>query len=119
MAGNIVPAICSTNSIAAALQVDLALRHLQSRVEGKKERVKDVYTQNMTKKVNFMYAEGVSNACLTCSPDYRPAVVTCPFSTPFSGLLSIIGQYKEICVMVGNSIVYEKSPHMDEEDREL
>ncbi len=90
MAGNIVPAICSTNSIAAALQVDLALRHLQNGIEGREERVKDVYTQNMTKKVNFMYAEGVSRSCLTCSPDYRPAVVTYPFSKPFSALLAIL-----------------------------
>lgn len=28
MAGNIVPAICSTNSIAAALQMDLAIKYI-------------------------------------------------------------------------------------------
>ena len=68
VAGNIVPAIASTNSMVAALEVQLMLEYFQQKLEG--SSIKDPKTicvsNNNTKKITSYKSEKPNLNCTSC-----------------------------------------------------
>lgn len=71
MAGNIVPAIASTNSIVSGLQVIEMIKML----DRGKQVLKSYYVQNQSYKVRGLKVELPIQDCLVCSISAAPVIM--------------------------------------------
>ena len=72
MAGNIIPAIASTNSIVSGLEVT----ELMKIIVKKKDKLKSCFVQNIAeKKVKSMKLEKPFPNCKICSPQSIPVII--------------------------------------------
>lgn len=76
MAGNIVPAIASTNSIVSGIEVIEMLKYLR----GRQETMRSYFIQNQHNKILALKLEKPLPACGVCSPDALPATLECDFN---------------------------------------
>lgn len=68
MAGNIVPAIASTNSIVSGIEIIEMLKYLR----GQQAKMKSYFIQNQINKVMALKLEKPLPTCAVCSPTAIP-----------------------------------------------
>jgi hypothetical protein len=71
MAGNIVPAIASTNSIVSGIEVIEMMKYLR----GRQDKMKSYFIQNQKNKIMPLNLENPINTCNVCSPSAIPVTV--------------------------------------------
>lgn len=71
MAGNIVPAIASTNSIVSGIEVIEMMKHLR----GRQGKMKSYFIQNLRNKIVSLNLEPPLATCSVCSPAAIPVTV--------------------------------------------
>ena len=77
MAGNIIPAIASTNAIVSALQLIEMLKQLSN----KQEKLRSYFVQNQQSKLYALKLEKPLSGCAVCSSDAIPVRVECNFNS--------------------------------------
>lgn len=102
MAGNIVPAIASTNSIVSGLQV-VEMIKLMTLGE---ESLRSYYIQNQSYKVRALKVEKPVAGCLVCSGNARPVILETDMKgTNFRGIVELLqGKFEEFEISVEFSI---------------
>ena len=89
MAGNIVPAIASTNAIVSGIEIIELLKHLR----GRKEIMKTYFIQNQHGKIFPLKLEKPLETCTICSPNAIPVTIECDFNKiTLRNLISLIQQ---------------------------
>lgn len=87
MAGNIVPAIASTNSIVSGIEVIEMLKYLR----GKDDKLKSYFIQNQHNKIFALKLEKPLINCTVCSPEAIPVTIECNFNqTKLKDLIALI-----------------------------
>lgn len=76
MAGNIIPAIASTNAIVSALQLVEMLKH----VSNQHSRLRSYFVQNQHSKLLALKLEAPLSSCAVCSAQAIPVRVECNFN---------------------------------------
>ena len=75
MAGNIVPAIASTNSIVSGIEVIELIKYLRNR----KDQLRTYFVQNQHSKIFALKPEKPVDKCLICHPSQIPVAIECNF----------------------------------------
>ena len=92
MAGNIVPAIASTNSIVSGLEVIEMLKMFYSEAD----KLKQYYVQNQGQKVLGLRIEKPLSDCQVCSQRAIPVIMVANFEkTSFYLVVSFISESLE------------------------
>lgn len=87
MAGNIVPAIASTNSIVSGIEIIEMLKYLRQ----KKDKLKTYFIQNQQSKVLALKLEKPLGECSVCSAGAIPVTIECNFNeTRLKDLVGLI-----------------------------
>lgn len=87
VAGNIVPAIASTNSMVSGIEITESIKLLQRAFYGinyescNKYSSRELYVQNDTKTKILDVKPGALNPlCMSCNPNVLPHIVECDFN---------------------------------------
>ncbi len=127
IAGNIIPAIATTNAIAAGLQVLQAFQILKKQVEEKKGELKEVcrltyILRNKTRKNYFLQPTSLPDPnkhCFVC----RNAVVNLTINTSTWTLEMLLRRvikkhlgFMEPTLNIGASIIYEEGDDIDKDE---
>jgi ubiquitin-like 1-activating enzyme E1 B len=90
MAGNIVPAIASTNSIVSGIEVLEMVKYLR----GEKQRMRSYFIQNQHHKILAVKLERPLPGCGVCSEEAIPVTVECNFNQ--YSLRDLVGFIEEV-----------------------
>lgn len=96
MAGNIVPAIASTNSIVSGIEIV----EMMKLIKGQKEKMKTYFVQNLNNKVWGLKTEKNLDTCQICHPSSIPVIISANLSQ-FT-LQNLV------------NLIKEKSPNLEE-----
>jgi ubiquitin-like 1-activating enzyme E1 B len=107
MAGNIIPAIASTNAIVSGLEVIEMLKCLR----GKRDKMRGYFVQNQNSKIMAVRLEQPLPECAVCGPGAMPVVVECDFNAfTLRQLVDYIGQaspaLQEYSINIGSKEIY-------------
>ena len=107
MAGNIVPAIASTNSIVSGIEILEMLKYLRE----KKDKLRSYFIQNQMTKILALRLEKPNEQCHVCSDKAFPCIIDCNFEvTNLKDVISVIEEksndLKEFSVNQGSKELY-------------